>query len=100
MQPDTFYERFKNLEVYKSLNEQILNGDTVNIDIRYLVAPKPCSSNYIDAKQNTQEWHDCRNFKITASRLPYLLGLLGKSKFNLFLDTVKNGTAAQARNPP
>ena len=37
MQPHTVYERFKYLEVYKSRNEQILNGDTVNIDIRYLV---------------------------------------------------------------
>ena len=33
-------------------------------------------------------------FKITASRLAYLLGLLGKSKFNLFWNTIKNGTAA------
>ena len=57
MQPHTVYERFKN--VYKSLNEQILNGDSVNINIRYLVAPKPCGSNYIGVKQNTQEWHDC-----------------------------------------
>ena len=32
MQPHTVYERFKN--VYNSLNKQILNGDTVNIDIR------------------------------------------------------------------
>ena len=71
MQPHTVYERFKN--VYKSLNEQILNGGTANIDIRYL-----------DVKQNTQEWHDCRKFIITASRLACLLGLLGKSKFNLF----------------
>ena len=69
MQPHTVYERFKYLEVHTSLNEQILNGDIVNIDIRYLVAPKPCGSNYINVKQNTQEWHDCRQFKITASRL-------------------------------
>ena len=48
---------------------KLLNGDTINIDISYLVAPKPCGSNYIDVKQNTQEWHDCRKFKITARRL-------------------------------
>ena len=95
MQPHSVYEGFKDLEVKKSLNEQILNGDTtVNIDISYLVAPKPCGSNYIDVKQNTQEWHDYRKFKITASRLAHLLGLLGKSKFNIFWDIVKNGTAA------
>ena len=77
MQPHSAYEGFKDLEVKKSLNEQILNGDTtVNIDVSYLVAPKPCGSNYIDVKQNTQEWHDYRKFKITASRLAYLLGLL------------------------
>ena len=53
------------LKIWKFIRvstNKILNGDTVNIDNRYLVAPKPCGSNYIDVKQNAQEWHDCRKF--------------------------------------
>ena len=44
-------------------------------------APKPSGTNYIDVKQVTKEWIDiCKN-RISGSRLPALIGLYGKKKF-------------------
>ena len=57
------------------------------------MTPKPSGVNYINLRQNTNEWHEYRKHKITAGRLPYLLGILGKHNFILYWDVIKNGTS-------
>ena len=63
----------------------------MKIDLRFLEAPKPCGYNYENVYQNTEEWQRLRNYKVTGSRLPALLGLYGGTKYNNTWDIVKNG---------
>lgn len=63
----------------------------IKIDVSFLQAPKPTASNYIETAQNTPEWLEIRKFRITGSRVPVLLGLKGKKKFDSYWDIVKNG---------
>ena len=63
----------------------------LTINISNLKAPYPCGLNYYDVLQNTNVWEDLRKFKITASRLPALLGSHGEEKFIKFWKVVKQG---------
>ena len=41
----------------------------------------PCGPNYHDGLQNSNVWEDLRQFKITGTRLPVLLGSHVQEKF-------------------
>ena len=56
-----------------------------------LVAPSPFGTNYIELKQNTEEWENIRKNKINASRLAYVLGLHGEKTFTEYWNIVKKG---------
>jgi hypothetical protein len=94
VESQTLYKESKDIKLYKNVREQISKRGIVNLDLTYRLAPKPSGNNYMDVKQNSEAWHNVRKFKITASRLPYLLGLLGKSNFIIYWDVVKNGATA------
>lgn len=73
---------------------QNLSGkeNTIELDLAFLTAPDPHGTNYVDVQQNSSQWLEQRKFKITGSKLPYLIGLYGLSKFEYMWDVVKNGT--------
>ena len=60
------YDGLKDNTLYTIIREQVANG-VVNIDISNRVTPKPSGVSYINLKQNTNEWHEYRKHKITAS---------------------------------
>ena len=47
--------------------------------------------NYTNVTQNSEEWQKIRKNKVTASRLPGLLGFLGHKKFEIFWKIVNEG---------
>ena len=79
-------------KIHESLNNQIRTGNLiVTIDLSSLDAPRPCGTNYVDIDQNTEEWHKHRQYKVTGSRLPALLGIYGKAKYDTMWSVVKKG---------
>ena len=77
----TAYEDLSNNLLHNQINSQLDNAtDILNIDLRFLKAPKPCGYNYENVYQNTEEWQRLRNYKVTGSRLPARLGLVWKYK--------------------
>ena len=46
---------------------------------------------YVNVTHNSPEWFSVRKYKVTGSRLPSLIGLSGKSKFDLTWEVVKEG---------
>ena len=87
----------KNCTTYKALEANIkcqLENSENQLLLRlcFLNAPEPSGTNYVHVIQNSDKWKDTRKFKITGSRLPSLLGIYGKKKFNMMWDVVKNGT--------
>ena len=88
-----FTSVYENDDNYQALKNKIHSQETkeIKIDTSFLKAPKPTASNYIDTEQNSAEWLDIRKFRITGSRVPVLLGLKGKKKFDSYWDIVKNG---------
>lgn len=89
----TLYENNPNVrDLCKTIDTQLqLKQNPVKIDICFLTAPKPSGNNYVSVEQNTGEWHTARKFKITGSRLPYLLGFNGSKKFDDYWRIVKTG---------
>ena len=69
----------------------------MKIDLRFLKAPKPCGYNYENVYQNTEEWQRLRNYKVTGSRLPALLGLYGGTKYTNTWNIVKNGKSVPSQ---
>ena len=65
-----------------------ING-SIQINISELVASSLFRTNYIELKQNTEEWENIRGNKITAIRLAYVLGLHGEKMFTEYWDIVK-----------
>ena len=51
----------------------------------------PDVHNYVAIDQNTDEWQELRKNKITASRLPTLIGLNGKKSFDIYWRIVNEG---------
>ena len=83
-------------KIHESLNNQIRTGNLiVTIDLSSLDAPKPCGTNYVDIDQNTEEWHKHRQYKVTGTRLPALLGIYGKLKFDMMWNVVRKGDKEQ-----
>ena len=56
--------------------------------MNFLETPKPCGDNYENVTQNSHEWFSVRKYKVTGSRLLSLIGLSGKSKFDLTWEVV------------
>lgn len=82
-----------NTNFIENIKSQInTNIKEITVDITYLEAPIPNSTNYINVAQNSKLWHSTRRFKITGSRLPALLGFYGKQKFNSYWNIVENGS--------
>ena len=81
-------------KLHISINSQLSSPHTttINVDLCFLDGPKPFGTNYINIEQNTELWHKQRRFKVTGSRLPALLGIYGKTKFDSVWDVVLNGT--------
>ena len=62
-------------------------------DLRFLNAPTPSGTNYLKVKQNSEEWQQARKNRITGSRLPSLLGMYGKKKFDEMWRVFIEGTS-------
>ena len=67
-------------EIICQINRKV---QIVKLDLNFLEAPKPSGDNYVNVTQNSPEWFSVRKYKVTGSCLPSLIGLLGKSKFDL-----------------
>ena len=75
------------------INSQLNANASINkIDLSFLEAPQPSGDNYVNVQQNSPEWLEIRQNKVTGSRLPALLGFYGKTKFEMTLNIVKIGT--------
>ena len=75
------------------INSQLNANASINkIDLSFLEAPQPSGDNYVTVQQNSPEWLEIRQNKVTGSRLPALLGFYGKTKFEMTLNIVKIGT--------
>ena len=68
------------------------NSAIIELDLSNLKAPKPFGANYVHCMQQSDIWHAIRKNKVTGSRLPALLGLYGKSKYEHYWGVVKEGT--------
>ena len=84
-------------ELEKNINRQLEHlgncaEKILSLDLCFLHSPDPSGTNYLDVVQNTDNWKDARKYKITGSRLPSLLGIYGKKKFDRMWDIVQNGT--------
>ena len=83
-------------ETLEDINNQVANCPIdhplcIKLDLSFLEVPTPSGTNYVDAAQNSDEWHNTRNKKITGSRLGSLIGLHGNKKFDDAWDIVKTG---------
>ena len=82
----------ESIPLHNEINCQInKNTETVKLGLNFLAAPKSSWDNYVNVTQNSPEWFSVRKYKITGSRLPSLIGLSGKSKFDLTWEVVKEG---------
>ena len=60
------------------------------LNLRNKSAIKPQGTNYHIVSQNTEAWQEIRKGVLTASKLPYLLGLYGEAKFSSYWFCVRN----------
>ena len=60
------------------------------LNLRNKSAIKPQGTNNHIVFQNTEAWQEIRKGVLTASKLPYLLGLYGEAKFNSYWFCVRN----------
>ena len=75
-------------EIMCQINRKV---EIVKLDLKFLEAPKLTGDNYVNVTQNSPEWFLVRKYKVTGSRLPSLIELSGKSKFDLIWEVVKEG---------
>ena len=76
------------------INSQLnANASIIKIVLSFLEAPQPSGDNYVNVQQNSPEWLEIRQNKLTGSRLPALLSFYGKTQFEMTWNIVKNGTA-------
>ena len=90
-----FYpESIESKQLRENIKEKLKNNlqNVITIDIALMEASKPSGFNYIDVKQNTDDWKNIRKYKVTGSRLPGILGFSGSKKYTELWDVVKNGT--------
>ena len=74
-------------DILDKLKTPINSG--IQINISELFAPSLFGTNYIDLKQNTEEWENIKKNNTTASRLAYVLGLHGEKMFTEYWNIVK-----------
>eukprot|EP00794_Sanderia_malayensis_P008327 gene8327-9220_t len=85
-------ENLVHKEIWVDLDRQLSEElPIVTLDISFLEAPCPGGSNYVDTVQNTEAWQDARRHKVTASRLPALLGFYGKAKLDTYMGIIREG---------
>ena len=70
-----------------------INSAIIELDLCSLEAPKPFGANYVHCTQQSDIWHAIRKNKVTGSRLPDLLGLHGKTKYEQCWKVVKEGAS-------
>ena len=71
------------------LEIKIMNSGTVYEDL---------SNNLLHRQiNNMEEWQQLRNYKVTGSRLPALLGFYGSTKYDDTWSIVKNGKSERGR---
>ena len=63
----------------------------MKLDVSFLEPPCSVGCNYVETVQNTKAWQEAQRQKMTASRLPALLGFYGKAKFIACMDIIKEG---------
>ena len=81
----------KNLDINEQIKKQLDNNSfTLNLQSQLPEDPN-LKSNYHNVAQNTTEWQNLRKKKVTGSRLPALLGVYGKSKFDSYWKIVNEG---------
>ena len=73
-------------EITCQINQKV---EVVKLDLNFLEAPNQSGNNYVNVTQNSPEWFSVRKYKVTVTCLPSLSGLLGKSKFCLIWEVVK-----------
>ena len=69
------------------------------LNLRNKSAIKPQSTNYHVVSQNTEAWQQIRKGVLTASKLPYLLGLDDEAKFNSYWFCVRNKVSEKSMFP-
>ena len=76
--------------LFKDIQKQITeNTSEIKLDTRNFRPKDPKKKkNDINVLQNSNAWREVRKNKITSSRLPALLGIYGKSKFNIYWQIV------------
>ena len=68
------------------------NATEINVNIQNIYPNDPSEyANYNNVEQNSDTWLNIRKNKITGSRLPALLGVYGKKKFESYWKIVKEG---------
>lgn len=78
--------------IFNDINSQIQSNVTeIKMDLHNVKVVPPNVPNYVSLIQNTHEWNDLRRHKITASRLPALIGMYGKNKFDIYWQIVQQG---------
>ncbi len=91
VEPIYMYEDSDSLKLSEEIQKQLReNKHIIEIDLSFLEAPKPFGENYIDVCQKSVNWHSARKNKITGSRIPSLLGLYGKNKFENYWNIVQH----------
>ena len=82
-----------NLALNTQIKEQLDNNIfTLNLQSQLPLNPNS-KSNYHNVAQNTPEWQNLRQKKVTGSRLPALIGIHGKNKFDSYWSIVTEGLA-------
>ena len=69
------------------------------LNLRNKSAIKPQATKYHIVSQNTEAWQEIRKGVLTASKLPYLLGLYGEAKFNSYWFCVRNKVSEKSMFP-
>ena len=85
---------------FKDIKEQIENQwrhhdlsnfpTEIYLNLQGKQATAPQGINYHSVDQNTDAWKELRKGLITASKIPYLVGLHGEDKFNKYWYCIKN----------
>ena len=80
-------------ELHKNINTQISENITeLEINVANMCPLNPSMyKNYVNVKQNSDEWHMLRQNKVTGSRLPSLIGLSGNKNFDIYWQIVLHG---------
>ena len=72
----------KTQQVHENIETQLqAKNPVITIDLKGMTGPSPCGASYVELSKH----------KVTGSRLPALIGLYGKNKFDKYCRIVKEG---------